>query len=274
MSDLFGKSYQVWRVGIEKPELVEGYIENKMKLSYFDNKKSAPLILFIHGTASAHEMWDRQYKSLSATHFRVIGIDLRGHGKSSNPGGACNLDDHISDLKETLDHIEIKEPIAIVGHSFGAILAVKFAEKYPELVSRLLLVSLPARVPWILIKYYKWLLGKPLEILNKKINLILKLPVKRRLKLAISTDINIIREIWRESMKWDFLNQVPKINCPVYLSVGRFDYVALRSMVKRLHQELPNSSYKVFNWSSHTCMEDEPAEFNNWVLSSLALPVR
>ena len=240
-----------------------------MKLSYFDNKKSGPIILFIHGTASAHEVWEKQYSSLSASHFRIIGIDLRGHGSSTNPGGICTIEDHINDLKETLDHINIKEPITIIGHSFGAILAAKFAEKYPDLVSKLLLVSLPARIPRILIKYYKWLLGKPLELLNKKVKFILKLPVKKRLKLAVSTDINIIREIWRESISWDFLKQVPRIYCPVYLSVGRFDYVALRSMVKRLHQELPNSSYKVFNWSSHTCMEDEPVEFNNWILSSL-----
>ena len=244
-----------------------------MKLSYFDNMKSGPIILFIHGTASANEVWERQYRCLSKSHYRVIGIDLRGHGKSANPGGICTIDDHINDLKETIDLMEIQGPITIVGHSFGSVLAVKFAEQYPNLVLRLLLVSLPARVPKILIKYYKWLLGRPLELLSKKVNLILKLPVKKRLKLAVSTDLNIIREIWRESTRWDLLQEVPKINCPVYLSVGRFDYVALRSMVKKLHEELPNSNYKVFNWSSHTCMEDEPGEFNRWFLSALAIPV-
>ena len=134
-----------------------------------------------------------------------------------------------------------------------------------------MLVSLPAKLPKVLIGYYKWLLGKPIELLNKKISFILKLPVKKRLKLAVSTDVSIIRGIFKESIKWNFLQEVPKVNCPVYFSVGRFDYVALRSMVKKLHNELPNSSFKVFNWSSHTCMEDEPIEFNKWILSALAI---
>lgn len=244
-----------------------------MLLAYFDNKRTGPIVLFIHGTASANEMWERQYKLLSKSHYRVIGIDLRGHGKSKDPGGTCTIDDHLHDLKETIDFIEVKEPMIIIGHSFGAVLAVKFAEKYPELISRLLLVSLPARVPKILQQYYKWLLGKPIEFLKKKIKFILKLPFKKRFKLAISTDLNIIRQIWRDSLNWDFLKSVPKVNCPVYLSVGRFDYVALNSMVKKLHKELPNSSYKVFNWSSHTCMEDQPHEFNKWILTVLALPM-
>ena len=105
-----------------------------MQLSYFDNMKSGPTILFIHGTASAQEVWEEQYKCLTSSCYRVIGIDLRGHGKSYNPGGICTIDDHINDLKETLENIKITEPIAIVGHSFGAVLAVKFAERYPELI--------------------------------------------------------------------------------------------------------------------------------------------
>lgn len=244
-----------------------------MILSFYDNKKNGPIILFIHGTASANDIWEEQYKLLNKSDYRIIGIDLRGHGKSLNPGGFCTLEEHSNDLKETLDHIGINSPITIIGHSFGAVLATRFAEKYPSKVCRLLLVSLPARMPKLLLKYYKWLLGKPFEYLKKKLNLILKLPLKKCYKFAISTDLSIIRDILRDSFKWDLLSQVPKIYCPVYLSVGRFDYVALKSMVKKLHKELPNSSYKVFNWASHNCMEDVPAEFNKWVLSALALPM-
>lgn len=244
-----------------------------MLLSYFDNKKNGPVVLFIHGTASANDIWEKQYQLLNKSDYRVIGVDLRGHGKSKDPGGVCTTGDHVEDLKKTLEYMDIKEPIIIIGHSFGAVLAVKFAEKYPILVAKLLLVSLPARVPKILLKYYKWFLGKPIQFLKKKIDLILKLPLKKRYKLAVSTDLNVVKQIWQESLDWDFLKSVPKVSCPVYLSVGRFDYIALRSMVETLHKELPNSSYKVFNWASHTCMEDNPREFNKWVLAALALPL-
>ena len=240
-----------------------------MLLSYFDNLKSGEVVLFVHGTASAKEIWERQYDLLSKSNFRVIGVDLRGHGKSKNPGGVCNIDDHINDLKETLDYLSVKNQITIVGHSFGAVLATYFAERYPHMVSKLLLVSLPVKMPKILLKYYKWFLDKPVEFLKRKLNLLLKLPLRKRYKLALSSDINIIRQIYNSSLDWDFISAVPKIKCPVYLSVGRFDYVALKSIVRRLHKVLPNSCYKVFNWASHTCMEDTPHEFNKWVLATL-----
>lgn len=243
-----------------------------MLLSYFDNKKNGQTVLFIHGTASANDIWEEQYKLLNKSNYRIIGVDLRGHGKSYNPGGLGSLEEHMNDLNETLVDLGITHPITIVGHSFGAVLAAKFAEKYPEKICRLLLVALPVRLPKILHHYYKWLLGKPLEYMKKKLNLILKLPIKKRYKLAISSDLDIVRDIFQDSLTWDFISQVPKINCPVYLSVGRFDYVALKSMVKRLHHGLPNSSYKVFDWASHNCMEDVPREFNRWVLSALAIP--
>ena len=242
-----------------------------MILSYYDNQALGPVVLFIHGIASAKEIWNRQYNLLEKGGYRVIGVDLRGHGSSSNPEGVCTVDDHLADLCETLENIDISQKINIVGHSFGAVLAVKFAEKYPEKVNKLLLASLPVKVPTILLKYYKWFLGKPIEFLKKKINFIVKLPLKKRFKLAIKSDLNIVRQIWKESLEWDFLSNVPRIKCPVYLSVGRFDYISLVSVVRRLHAQLQSSNYKIFNWSSHTCMEDEPVEFNKWLAFALSL---
>ena len=244
-----------------------------MLLSYFDNKKNGPIILFIHGTASANDIWEDQYNFLSKLNFRIIGIDLRGHGRSKDPGGLCTLEDHIADLKETIDQIQIKEPFTIVGHSFGAVMAVIFAEKFPECVNKLLLAGFPAKIPGILLKYYQWLLGKPVEFLKKKVSLILRLPLKKKHKLAVCADLNIIRQIWKESIKWNFLEHMPKIRCPVYFSVGRFDYIALKGVIKKLHYALPNSRYKVFDWSAHTCMVDEPNEFNKWILSALDVPI-
>lgn len=244
-----------------------------MLLSYFDNSNMGSVVLFVHGTASTNEIWEKQYKLLNQSNCRVIGVDLRGHGSSKAQEGICTVNDHVNDLKETLDYIGIKEPVTIIGHSFGGVIALRFAEKFPSLVNKLLLVSLPPKVPRILLRFYRWLLGKPIELLQKKINIILKLPLKKKHKLAVSADLNIIRQIWKDSHSWDFLTQVPKLSCPVYLSVGRFDYVALSSMVKRLHKVLPNSSYKVFNWAAHTCMDDQPAEFNKWLLSVLGLHI-
>ncbi len=240
-----------------------------MILSYFDNNKNGYPVVFIHGTASANDVWEKQYKVLSDLNYRLIGIDLRGHGKSKNPGGVCTVDSHILDLKETFDYIGLDKPLIFIGHSFGAVLSFKYAETFPEEVSKLLLVSLPPKIPMILHLYYKWLLGKPIDIFKKQMDIILKLPVKKRYKLAVSTDMGIVRQIWRDSVSWDFLSKTPNISCPVHFSVGKYDYIALKGSIERLHKKIPNSSYKVFDFASHTCMEDQPKAFNEWVLTSL-----
>ncbi len=240
-----------------------------MILSFVDNKKSGIPVVFIHGTASANDMWETQYKVLKKSDFRIIGIDLRGHGKSVHPGGVCDSDMHMDDLKETLEHLSINEPVIIIGHSFGAVLAFRFAEKYPEKVLKLLLVSLPPKVPQIWHSYYKWLLGKPVDLLTKKVNLLLKLPLKRKHKLALISDMTVVRQIWIDSVSWDFLSKTPIVHCPVHFSVGRFDSIALKSSIKSLHKSIPNSSYKVFDFASHTCMEDQPKAFNQCILASL-----
>lgn len=240
-----------------------------MILSFFDNKKSGVPVVFIHGTASANDMWEKQYKILNKSDFRTIGIDLRGHGKSVHPGGTCTPDLHMEDLKDTLEHLLINEPVVIIGHSFGAVLAMRFAEKYPDKVLKLLLVSLPPKVPQIWHRYYEWLLGKPVEFLTKQVNFLLKLPLKKRHKFALISDMTVVRQIWIDSTSWDFLASPPKVSCPVHFSVGRFDSIALKGSIKRLHRSIPNSSYKVFDFASHACMEDQPKAFNQWILSSL-----
>ena len=244
-----------------------------MLLSYFDSKKKGPVVLFIHGTASANGLWEKQYELLDNSHYRIIGVDLRGHGKSKNPGGDSTIDDYINDLKETLDYLKVRESITIVGHSLGAVLGIRFAEKYPEKVNKLVLVSLPARIPRLLCRYYDWFLGEPIKFLKEKINLILKLPVLKRYKFAICSDLNIVRQIWKEAVDWDFLTHKPKVQCPVYLSVGRFDYIALKDSLKKLHTEIPNSGFKVFDWAAHSCMEEQPKEFNKWLLTVLGLAI-
>lgn len=244
-----------------------------MLLQYFDNNKKDPLIFFIHGTASNNTVWDKQYELLDKLGFRVIGVDLRGHGLSKHNGGVCTMDDHLNDLKETIDFLQIKDKIIFVGHSLGAVLAIKFAEKYPNLTSKLLLVSLPIRVPRLLCFYYRWLLKNPFRILRQNMKFIAWVPFLKKVKIALGTDLNILWQIWKDSMIWDFLSQIPKVKCPVYLSVGRFDYISLKSQVKIFHGLLPDSNCKVFKWSFHNCMEQEPDEFNKWLLVTLAIPI-
>lgn len=243
-----------------------------MILSHYDNKKDGPPVLFIHGTASAKGLWEDQYELLKKSNHRVVGVDLRGHGESQHSGGPCSIEDHLNDLIETLEYLEINKPITLVGHSYGAVISVKFAEVYAKKVERLLLVSMPVKVPRTICLYYRWFLGSPVKLIKKKLGWLKKYPILEKYKFALSTDLRVIRQIWKESLYWDFLKKKPRVSCPIHFSVGTYDVVAICDLVKKLHGHLPNSKYTEFKWSTHDVIKDQPNQFNSWILSTLGIP--
>ncbi|MGB4415384.1 MAG: alpha/beta hydrolase, partial [Paludibacter sp.] len=92
---------------IEKPtaplarsEYIE--VERYVHLHVTDAGEGRPIVL-IPGWPLSDEMYEYQYTELMNKHFRVIGITLRGFGKSSKPYGPYNYDVHARDIKSVLE---------------------------------------------------------------------------------------------------------------------------------------------------------------------------
>lgn len=99
-----------------------------------------PAVTFVHGLSADRRVWRDLAEPLSRAH-RVLTYDLRGHGESGRPpAGDYSYDAHVQDLLALLDGLEI-EQTALVAWSMGASIAMAFAAKYPERVSRLVLIS-------------------------------------------------------------------------------------------------------------------------------------
>lgn len=86
-------------------------------------------------------------RALDTTHFRVLGLDyLGGSGATTGPRGAerfatVSSFDQARLLLATLNHLGIATLHAIAGASYGGMVALAFAERYPDRVARLLVVS-------------------------------------------------------------------------------------------------------------------------------------
>ncbi len=79
-----------------------------------------------------------------ASKRRVLLYDLRGHGKSERPARGYGLASMAKDLAALLDgFLEGSEKVALVGHSWGALVALRFALDQPKRVERLALVEAP-----------------------------------------------------------------------------------------------------------------------------------
>ncbi|MCX6270936.1 MAG: alpha/beta hydrolase [Bacteroidetes bacterium] len=105
-----------------KLEYIE--VEPNVRLHITDFGEGRPIVL-IPGWPFDDEMYEYQYKELTDNNFRVIGITLRGFGKSDKPYGSYGYDVHASDIKNILCKLEIENAI-LGGFSMGGAIAIRY----------------------------------------------------------------------------------------------------------------------------------------------------
>lgn len=88
-----------------------------------DGPADGPVIVLVHGFVSSLHWFDGVTALLADT-FRVVRVDLVGHGSTGGP--ALDAPDQTAVLEQVLDSLDVQDAVA-VGHSFGADVAVGLA---------------------------------------------------------------------------------------------------------------------------------------------------
>lgn len=105
---------------------------------------SNPALIFLHGgpgyNSSVFEV--TAAKRLADAGFYVIIYDRRGEGRSADATAQFNFKESFTDIESLFTQYEI-EKASFIGHSFGGILATKFAQKNKKLVESIILVGAP-----------------------------------------------------------------------------------------------------------------------------------
>lgn len=102
---------------------------------------SGVTLLLVHGMASSSRYWGPNLGPLGGR-YPVAAPDLLGFGRSPKPAAAAYTPaDHAAALAAVAE--QAGEPLVVVGHSTGALLALHFAVRYPELVRGVVVLSLP-----------------------------------------------------------------------------------------------------------------------------------
>ncbi len=91
---------------------------NSENLAYLDNEKGNSTLLFIHGALINKEYWTSQLSHFSKK-YRVIAVDLPGHGKSTHNKMDWTGPRLGKDISKFIQKLELKNVI-IIGHSFGS----------------------------------------------------------------------------------------------------------------------------------------------------------
>ncbi|NGZ11851.1 MAG: alpha/beta fold hydrolase, partial [Nitrospira sp. LK70] len=115
---------------------------NGITLAFNDQGTSLPLV-FLHAFPLNRTMWADQEHALSSQ-FRVITIDLRGHGESDAPLWRYSLDQAADDVRALLDCLSIQQAV-FVGLSMGGYILFAFYRKYAERVKGLVLADTRAQ---------------------------------------------------------------------------------------------------------------------------------
>lgn len=141
---------------------VEGQL---LRMAYMDVAPTVTAngktVVLLHGKSFGGDYWAETIKLLSGLGYRVVVPDQLGFGKSAKPEIRYSFDLLARNTKTLLDTLGIKQA-AIVGHSFGGMLAVYFARDYPEVTQVLVLEN-----PIGLEDYRAAIPPQPLETLFK-----------------------------------------------------------------------------------------------------------
>lgn len=119
-----------------KPEVPETNTINVLgaKVRYADVGKGRVVVL-LHGFLESLEVWfGNGFAQELAEHYRVIAIDLPGHGKSECIGYVHRMERMAAVVKSLMDELGLRRYV-MVGHSMGGYVALAFAEKYAENLS-------------------------------------------------------------------------------------------------------------------------------------------
>jgi non-heme chloroperoxidase len=264
--------------GATRAEYIE--VEPNVNLHITDGGEGRPIVL-IHGWPLSDEMYEYQYNDLIKKNFRVIGITLRGFGKSDKPYGKYNYDVHALDIKRVLDILDISDAV-LVGFSMGGAIAVRFVSVYNGAhVSKLVLAGAAAPL-WTQRKDFPYNLNQSsvddLIILNyndrpKLLSDFAKIFSATPTSLnkgigswlhgiSLSASSNATAQCLVALRDTDLREDMAKIKMPTLILHGKKDKICTFALAHQMNAGIANSQLVAFENSGHSLFLEETQKFN------------
>lgn len=189
---------------------------NHASIHYEMAGEGMPFVMIHAGVADSRQ-WNNEFAYFSQI-YRVLRYDLRGYGQSEPVDGEYN---HLEDLRELLAHLEVQEPLVLMGCSMGGSLAMDLALTQPSGVRALIMVdSAPS--------------GLDLDV---------QTPAKfeEAEKAFLAGDLDLLAEL--ETQIWfDGMDRTPaQVDQPMRKLVYDMDRLALSLQARGLGKRLPNT---------------------------------
>lgn len=107
--------------------------EKPHAMAVTDTGGPGKVLVFLHGFCENKEIWTPYTRPLQEK-YRLIMLDLPGHGQNNAPRAAYSMADNAEFVLEALRALQIEQCV-LIGHSMGGYTALAFAEKYPAMLT-------------------------------------------------------------------------------------------------------------------------------------------
>jgi non-heme chloroperoxidase len=131
---------------------------------YYKDWGTGPVVTFSHGWPLHSDAWDGQMLFLAQHGYRCIGVDRRGHGRSSQASAHNDMDGYADDLAAVIEALDLKGA-TLVGHSTGGGEVARYIGRHGT--KRVKKAVLVAAVPPIMLKSEANPEGLPMDVFDK-----------------------------------------------------------------------------------------------------------
>jgi pimeloyl-ACP methyl ester carboxylesterase len=253
-------------------------LQNGEALAYIDaGLPAGPAVVLVHGYTDSARDWLPMLPYLSKR-FRLILVDLRGHGRSAKPECCYSRFDFAYDIKLLLDALAVQKA-DIVGHSLGSIVAQTFAEDWPERTRRVVLISStgghpvgePKKPPQVDFAAQIRNLKEPIEADSPFMIAWWDSPtpvdpdfIRREREDAAGIPLRVWIAVLDQALSGsaspaDIQNSLPRLKAPVLLIWGSKDPIMEEPVRRTLRDALPKAQVKIFEGLGHNPFWEDPA---------------
>ena len=255
---------------------------NGVTLHYLDwGAADRPVVVLLHGITGHARVWDHLAARLLPGH-RVLALDQRGHGDSDpapdDDYGTATMADDVAAFATNLR----LERFALIGHSMGGRIAIKFAADHATRLERLVIIDIGPEINLAGLRRVRDTMAHSPERIESE-----EWAVEYIRRANPLQDVDMLRERVRHGLKrgadgeltWkyakglrdmmragrrdavDLWEPLPRISCPTLVVRGAESDILSADVAKKMTERLPEGRLIEIEGAGHTVPADRPEEF-------------
>jgi pimeloyl-ACP methyl ester carboxylesterase len=247
---------------------------NGITLGYHDRGRGVPLV-FLHAFPFNRTMWAPQEEALSSQ-FRVITIDLRGHGESDAPAWRYSLEQYAVDVKELLARLGVPKAL-FVGLSMGGYLEFALYRQFPETILGLVFADTraeadkPEQVKWRFDLAQRTAAVGPSAVVDEMLLKLLSpktypqrpaLVEQVRSIISAAPVTGIIGDLMALAERPDSSSLLSSIHVPTLVIVGEDDVLTPPADAERIARGIRGARLVTIPEAGHLSNMEQPVSFN------------